>query len=94
MSVSGSASLIPQSMFVFTVPISSRTFGEAFHLNPSRRIRRFINVYLPTKMANSDNQYQENLDILQTMIDKYVDSHTIIICGDMNGSLSIERNDV
>ena len=51
-----------------------------------------INVYLPTKMANSDNQYQENLDILQTMIDKYVDSHTIIICGDMNGSLSIERN--
>jgi hypothetical protein len=30
-------------------------------------------------MANSDNQYQENLDILQTMIDKYVDSHTIII---------------
>jgi hypothetical protein len=26
------------------------------------------------------------------MIDKYVDSHTIIICGDMNGSLSIERN--
>ena len=26
------------------------------------------------------------------MIDKYVDSHTIIICGDMNGSLSNERN--
>jgi hypothetical protein len=26
------------------------------------------------------------------MIDKYLDSHTIIICGDMNGSLSIERN--
>ena len=51
-----------------------------------------INVYLPTKMANSDCQYQENLDILQTMIDKYVDSHTIIICGDMKGSLSIERN--
>lgn len=51
-----------------------------------------INVYLPTKMVNSDNQYQENLDILQTMLDKYVDSHTIIICGDMNGSLSNERN--
>jgi len=51
-----------------------------------------INVYLPTKMANSDNQYQENLDILQTMLDKYVDSHTVIICGDMNGSLSNERN--
>jgi exonuclease III len=29
-----------------------------------------INVYLPTKMTNSDNQYQENIDILQTMIDK------------------------
>jgi hypothetical protein len=45
-------------------------------------------------MAHSDNQYQENLDILQTMIDKYVDSHTIIICGDMNGSPSIERNNI
>jgi hypothetical protein len=43
-------------------------------------------------MVNSDNQYQDNLDILQTMIDKYVDSHTIIICGDVNGSLSNERN--
>ena len=31
-----------------------------------------INVYLPTKLANSDNQYQENIDILQAMIDKYV----------------------
>jgi hypothetical protein len=37
-------------------------------------------------------QYQENLDILQTMLDKYVDSYTAIICGDMNGSLSNERN--
>ena len=26
------------------------------------------------------------------MIDKYVDGHTIFICGDMNGSLSVERN--
>ena len=43
-------------------------------------------------MVNSDNHYQENLDILQTMIDKYIDGHTIIICGDMNGSLSNERN--
>ena len=47
-----------------------------------------INVYLSTKTANSDNQYQENLDILQTMLDKYVDSHNVIICGDKNGSLS------
>jgi hypothetical protein len=53
---------------------------------------RFYYIVICTKMANSGNQYQENLDILQTMIDKYVDSHTIIICGDMNGSLSIERN--
>jgi hypothetical protein len=28
------------------------------------------------------------------MIDKYVDSHTIIICGDVNGSLSNERNNL
>jgi hypothetical protein len=44
-----------------------------------------INVYFPTKMANSDNQYQENLYILQTMIDKYVDSHTNIRLWDQSG---------
>ena len=51
-----------------------------------------VNVYMPTKKTNSDIDYQSNFDILQSLMDKYEDTHTIVFCGDMNGTLVKERN--
>ena len=45
---------------------------------------------MPTKKANSDFDYQNNLDIIpvQAIIDKYGETHTVILCGDLNGTPS------
>ncbi|CAC5400024.1 unnamed protein product [Mytilus coruscus] len=51
-----------------------------------------VNVYMPTKKSNSDVDYQAHLDILQAITNKYEDTHTIVFCGDMNGTLIKERN--
>lgn len=64
----------------------------AVEIQSSNKPTCLINAYLPTKMSNSDQAYQENLDIMQAIIDKYEDTHSIIISGDMNGSLLKERN--
>ncbi|CAG2200016.1 unnamed protein product [Mytilus edulis] len=51
-----------------------------------------VNAYMPTKKANSDFEYQEHLDILQSIVDKYEDTHSVLVCGDMNGTYLNDRN--
>ena len=51
-----------------------------------------VNAYMPTKKANSDLDYQENLDIIQSILDKYEETHSVVICGDMNGTLLTDRS--
>ena len=47
-----------------------------------------INAYLPSRNGtDSKMKYKEALDILHEIIMKYMDTHTIILGGDMNGSL-------
>ena len=51
-----------------------------------------INVYLPTlKLPISKESYQENLDMVHHIIQKYAVTHKVIVCGDFNGSLSDKR---
>jgi hypothetical protein len=47
-----------------------------------------INNYLPTMMTGSESNYIEHLDKLSALIEKYKDTHNIVIAGDLNGSLS------
>ena len=51
-----------------------------------------INVYLPTlKLPISKESYQENLDMVHHILQKYAFTHKVIVCGDFNGSLSDKR---
>ena len=51
-----------------------------------------FNVYMPTHESNSLSNYDKHLDILHTLLVKYSALGTVIVCGDMNGTLSTERN--
>lgn len=51
-----------------------------------------INAYMPTNSSNSTESYQECLDIIYDIISAYDQSHNIILCGDLNGTLKTERN--
>jgi hypothetical protein len=43
-------------------------------------------------MTGSEPNYIEHLDKLSPLIEKYEDTHNIVIAGDLNGSLSPARN--
>ena len=45
-----------------------------------------INNYMPTMMTGSEPQYREHLDKISSIIDKYDNTHSIIVTGDLNGS--------
>ena len=52
-----------------------------------------INAYLPTlNLPSSRENYQEMLDVVHHIIDRYSPSHKIILCGDLNGSLLQSRS--
>ena len=51
-----------------------------------------INVYMPTKETNSRSNFNTHLDILHDMVVRYNRLGTVIVCGDMNGTLIEERN--
>ncbi|MES9903311.1 MAG: reverse transcriptase family protein [Sedimenticola sp.] len=52
-----------------------------------------INAYLPTlNLPASKEAYAEHLDILHNLIDTYANTHKVILCGDLNGSLQKTRN--
>ena len=52
-----------------------------------------INTYLPTlNLPSSREYYQEMLDVLHSIIDRYSNTHRIVLCGDLNGSLVQSRS--
>ena len=61
---------------------------QAVEIQTEKKLVCLINAYMPTKKANSDFDHQNNLDIIQAIIDKYEETHTIILCGDLNGTLT------
>ena len=46
-----------------------------------------INCYMPSMDSGSTPQYIEQLDVLQSIIDKFNVSHRLVVCGDINGTL-------
>ena len=51
-----------------------------------------INTYLPTNKPESEKAYTECLDILHDIISRFEQSHQIVICGDLSGTLLPTRN--
>ncbi|CAC5388977.1 unnamed protein product [Mytilus coruscus] len=51
-----------------------------------------INAYMPTCNTDSQYEYRECLDIIFDIIQKYQETHKIILCGDLNGTLLDSRN--
>ena len=47
---------------------------------------------MPTNETNSQSSFNKHLDILHDMIARYSQFGTVIVCGDMNGTLIEERN--
>ena len=45
-----------------------------------------INVYMPSDNKEMDCEYKDMISQLTEVIEKYRNTHEIIICGDMNGS--------
>ena len=51
-----------------------------------------VNAYMPTNKKDTDFSYRECLDVLHDIISRYESSHKIVVCGDMNGTLLLTRN--
>lgn len=51
-----------------------------------------VNNYMPTMATGSDKEYREHLDNITSMIDKYEQTHNVVIVGDLNGTLIPSRN--
>ncbi|KAK3105653.1 hypothetical protein FSP39_002699 [Pinctada imbricata] len=52
-----------------------------------------INVYKPTAgYSDSTSQYKASLDLLDVIISKYRDTHSVLISGDLNATLLDDRN--
>ncbi|VDI67835.1 Hypothetical predicted protein [Mytilus galloprovincialis] len=63
---------------------------QAIHIQQGDKPICLINVYMPSDSKNADIEYKDTLAQIDEMIEKYKDTHEIIVCGDMNGSL--DRN--
>jgi hypothetical protein len=50
-----------------------------------------INAYLPTHGTHSSEEYRECLDVIHNIIQKYLESHVIFLCGDLIGTLLQSR---
>ncbi|CAG2247157.1 unnamed protein product [Mytilus edulis] len=50
-----------------------------------------INAYMPTHTTNSQHEYMECLDIISDIIQKYENTHKIVLAGDLNGTLQTSR---
>ena len=47
-----------------------------------------VNVYLPSRGNNTKDSYQSTLDEISEILQKYGNTHALILCGDMNASLN------
>ena len=54
------------------------------HTNPKICL---INVYLPSRGNNIGETYHSTLDEVEEVLLKYISTHAVFICGDMNASL-------
>jgi exonuclease III len=43
-----------------------------------------INAYLPSENKEVDEQYKDTLEQISEIIQKFKDTHNMLICGDMN----------
>ena len=50
-----------------------------------------INAYLPCRGSHSEMEYDQALDTIQVLIEKYGHSHKILLAGDLNASLLEDR---
>ncbi|CAC5361724.1 unnamed protein product [Mytilus coruscus] len=50
-----------------------------------------INTYMPTHNSDSLSEYTECLDIIYDIIQKYENTHKIVLAGDLNGTLQTSR---
>ncbi|CAC5407560.1 unnamed protein product [Mytilus coruscus] len=62
-------------------------FLQAIHNQQGDKPICLINVYMPSGNKPADIEYKDTLAQIDEMIEKYKDTHQIIVCGDMNGSL-------
>ncbi|CAC5377552.1 E3.1.11.2 [Mytilus coruscus] len=46
-----------------------------------------INVYMPSDNKDMDNEYKDTLAQMTEIIKKYRNTHDILLCGDLNGSI-------
>ena len=60
---------------------------QAIHVQTESDPICLINVYMPSDNKNSDIEYRDTLAQIDEIAEKFKDSHHIILCGDMNGSL-------
>ncbi|CAC5364725.1 E3.1.11.2 [Mytilus coruscus] len=60
---------------------------QAIHIQQRYKPICLINVYMPSDNKNADIKYKDTLAQIDEMIEKYNDTHEIIVCGDTNGSL-------
>ncbi|MCW4346819.1 MAG: reverse transcriptase family protein [Candidatus Thiodiazotropha endolucinida] len=51
-----------------------------------------INVYMPTNKSESEYGYRECLDTIHDILQRFDPTHTIVLCGDLNGTLLPSRN--
>lgn len=66
---------------------------QAVELNAGDIKLCIINAYLPTlNLPSSRECYQEMLDVVHNIIDRYSHSHNIVFCGDLNRSLLQTRS--
>lgn len=70
---------------------NERIIGITISANPKILI---LCIYMPSNnnSVNSASEYYECLDILHHIINKYDETHEIIISGDFNGTLLNQRN--
>lgn len=60
---------------------------QVIHIQQEQQPICLINVYMPSNSNNSDMEYKDTLAQLDEIMIKYEDTHQIMMCGDMNGSL-------
>ena len=47
---------------------------------------------MPTNKKDSEFSYRECFDVLHDIISRFESSHKIVLCGDLNGTLMLKRN--
>ena len=60
--------------------------------NVARLWRLMVIPNLPTNKSDSEYRHRDCHDVVHDIIERYKPSHTVVLCGDLNGSLLVTRN--